>query len=176
MYSIASIFSNQDKTIWQSLNKTCEYDGMQKTAIPHFSWQSAESYQFDLVRAELGKISAEVAPFSFKTSGVGIFSDKRKIIFLIIVKNRVLLDMHEMIWNRTLQFSEQASLHYSPENWIPHITLNLNELTDEQFRCSVDELTQKPMNYEFEVHEFGLLYLTPTSSGIDSLYPLRSGK
>lgn len=176
MYSIASIFSNQDETFWQSLNKTCEYGGLHKTAIPHFSWQSAESYQFDLVRAELSKISTDVAPFSFKTSGVGIFNNKRKIFFLIIVKNRALLEMHEMIWLRTVQFTEQANLHYSPENWIPHITLNLNELTEDQFKCSIDELTRKPMNFEFEVHEFGLLYLTSTSSGIDSLYPLEPDK
>ncbi len=80
--------------------------------------------------------------------------------------------MHEMIWKRTIRFTKQVNLHYSPENWIPHITLNLNELTEDQFNCSVDELTQKPMNYEFEVNELGLLYLTATSSGIDSLYPL----
>ena len=69
--------------------------------------------------------------------------------------------MHEFIWKRTIQFTDQVNLHYSPENWIPHITLNLNELTDDQFKCSVEELTQNPMNFEFEVHQFGLLFLYP---------------
>lgn len=172
MYSIASIFSNQDETIWQNLNKTCEYGGLHKTAIPHFSWQSAESYAFEPLRDELKQISSEIGRFSFQTSGIGIFNNKRKIFFLIIIKNRAILEMHEMIWKRTIRFAKQVNLHYSPENWIPHITLNLNELTEDQFNCSVDELTQKPMNYEFEVNELGLLYLTATSSGIDSLYPL----
>lgn len=176
MYSITSIFSNQDETIWQDLNNTCEYGGLHKTAIPHFSWQSAESYQFEPLRVELAQLSTEIGRFSFQTSGIGIFNNKRKIFFLIIVKTRAILEMHEMIWQRTIRYADQVNLHYSPENWIPHITLNLNELTEDQFKCSVEELTQKPMNFEFEVKELGLLYLTASSSGIDSLYPLEQRK
>jgi 2'-5' RNA ligase len=93
---------------------------------------------------------------------------------LIIVKDRNLLEIHEMIWRRTIQYAIQPNMHYAPENWIPHITLNLNPLTEDQFRCSVDELTSRPLNFEFVVNKLGLIYLTAANSGIDSIYPLRN--
>ncbi len=173
MYSITSIFENQDVCLWDELEKTCDYSGFDKATIPHFSWQSAETYQFEPLRSELSQLASETGPFKFKTSGLGIFNNTRKIFFLIIVKNRPLLELHEHIWQRTIQFAEQPNLHYAPENWIPHITLNLNELSDSQFKCSVEELTARPLQFEFEVKEFGFLFLTPNTSGIDSLYPLK---
>lgn len=173
MYSITSIFSNENVSLWKDLEMTCEYGGLHKAAIPHFSWQTAESYQFEALRAELELLAAEIPVFSFKTSGIGVFRNNRKIFFLIIVKDRKLLDLHELIWNRTLRFANQPNLHYSPENWIPHITLNLNELSEDQFKCSMEELTSRSYNFEFQVKQFGLLYLTPTESGIDSIYPLK---
>ena len=176
MYSITSIFETSDgknsNDMWQELENHCEFAGLKKTTIPHFSWQTAESYQIDLLKAKLSQISRNICPFKFQTSGIGVFSNHRKVLFLIIVKTRKLMDLHEMIWRETIQLTEAPNLSYSPENWIPHISLNLNELGDDQFICAVKELTKSPLRLEFEVKQIGLIYLTLHSSGIDSVYPL----
>lgn len=172
MYSITSIFDTNAKEFWKELEKNCEFSGLQKTTIPHFSWQTAESYEFKPIKEELSALSRSIQPFKLRTSGLGIFSNHRKILFLIIVKDRDLLNLHQMIWEHTIQYAIQPNLHYSPESWIPHISLNLNELTDDQFYCSVKELTNLTLNFELEVKQLGLIFLTPTSSGIEVLYPL----
>lgn len=172
MYSITSVFDAGNAGIWTDLEKSCEYVGLNKTTIPHFSWQTAEAYQFEPLKKELFSLSRSIRSFKFRTSGLGIFSNHRKILFLIIVKDRALLDLHQRIWEQTIQYAVNPNLLYSPESWIPHISLNLNDLTEDQFLCAVKELSNRSLNFELLVNKLGLIFLTPTTSGIDALYPL----
>jgi 2'-5' RNA ligase len=172
VYSIASIIDSNGKDLWGELEDRCKMSGLQRTAIPHFSWQTAESYEFEPLRKALSNICRNIEPFTFITSGLGIFPNERKILFLIIVKDRILIDLHEHIWKETYSFAIQPSMKYSPENWVPHISLNLNKLDDDTFNCALSELTSKPLEFQFEVSQIGLLFLTMASSGIDTIYKL----
>jgi hypothetical protein len=173
MYSIASLFECQNSKPWNQLTSECEYSGMRTLEIPHFSWQTAEEYQMEPVKAELENICTSIPPFHFSTSGLGIFAGDRKILFLIIVKTRLLLEIHETLWERMAKYALHAKSFYSPEQWIPHITLNLNPLTEDEFNCALSSLENKTLDFEFEVNHFGLIYLTKESSGVDSIYPLK---
>jgi hypothetical protein len=44
----------------ENLEKSCEFGGLNMAAVPHFSWQTAEEYQFAQIRLEIGKISSEI--------------------------------------------------------------------------------------------------------------------
>lgn len=173
MYSIAAILEKEGRDLWNELEFRCQISGLKKTAIPHFSWQTAEGYDFVPLREELANICQNIRPFKFRISGLGIFpNEKRKIIFLNIIKDRALLDLHELIWENTLLYARQPNMLYSPENWVPHISLNLNPLEDDSFNCAINELTSKPLDFEFTVNQIGLLYLTEASSGADTMFDL----
>jgi 2'-5' RNA ligase len=172
MYSIASILNVDGQELWHELEKRCQINGIKRSDIPHFSWQTAESYDFDPLRLELANICQNERPFRFHTSGLGIFPGERKILFLIIAKDRELMEMHERIWENTILYAKQPNMLYSPDNWVPHISLNLNALDDNAYRCAIDELTARPLSYEFTVSQMGLLYLTFDKSGADKIYDL----
>jgi 2'-5' RNA ligase len=175
MYSIASVFGDDGEELWQELEDRCKLSRLRRTEIPHFSWQTAESYDFVPLREELENLSRNIRTFTFHTSGLGIFpSENRKILFLNIIKDRNLLDLHEMIWENTILYAQQPNAFYSPDKWIPHISLNLNSLENNQFTCAIEELTSRSLDFEFRVTKIGLLYLTLTSSGIDCLYDLNN--
>ncbi len=173
MYSIASIIRKDDLFFWDDIENRCSSGGLKRTEIPHFSWQTAEEYDSNLLREELANICQNVRPFEIHTSGLGIFPGERKILFLIIAKDRPLLDLHEMIWENTILYAKQPNRLYSPENWIPHISLNLETLDSEAFSCTINELTSKPLSFSFRIEQLGLLYLTMNSSGIDSIFNFR---
>lgn len=175
MYSIASIFGDEGQELWCELENRCSISGLKRTQIPHFSWQTAESYEFDPLREELANIAKNTRPFKFRTSGLGIFPNAdRKILFLNIVKDRNLLDLHEMIWENTILYGHQVNMLYSPDNWVPHISLNLNALGDDEFTCAINELCSRALDFEFTVEKIGLLFLTLTDSGIDCQFELSS--
>jgi 2'-5' RNA ligase len=174
VYSIASILRNEDLGFWDDIENRCMESPLRRTEIPHFSWQTAESYDYDPLREELANICQNERPFEVHTSGLGIFPGERKILFLIIAKDRNLLDLHEMIWENTILYARQPNLLYSPDNWIPHISLNLEALTDHDFSCTVSELTSRPLNFTMRVEQMGLLFLTLDSSGLDTVYDLHA--
>jgi 2'-5' RNA ligase len=173
VYSIASLFDTNQSGTWQKISDLCNLSGMTTHSIPHFSWQTADSYQTEPLNSELQLLLKTISPFSFTTSGLGIFNNERKILFLIIVKTRVLLEIHESLWNHLTRFANNPRLYYSPTNWIPHISINLNKLNDEQFKWSLSTLLKSNLNFEFEVKKFGIIYLEQGSSGIEADFPLK---
>jgi 2'-5' RNA ligase len=173
VFSIASLFECEDSNPWNQLARRCEYSGVQTHQIPHFSWQTADEYQLESTQAALAQICETIPPFQFSTSGLGIFAGERKILFLIIVKTKLLLEIHETIWNQVSKYAINAKSYYSPNRWIPHITINLNPLSDAEFNCSLADLENDTFDFEFEVKKFGLIYLNKDKSGVDSIYPLK---
>jgi 2'-5' RNA ligase len=167
MYSIASLIDVGKTKGWPKIESVCQYSGMIPHTIPHFSWQTAENYRLEPAREKLKELSNSIEPFPFSTSGLGIFPNDRKIIFLIIVKSKKLLEVHEYIWNEMLPFTINPRMHYSPENWIPHISLNFQDLTSDQFQCSIDELLKIDLQFTFQVKQLGILFLNENNSGID---------
>ena len=173
MYSIASLFETDPPGPWQNVESLCASSEVTMHTLPHFSWQSADNYQLEPLKSRLTTLTRNIPSFKFHTSGLGVFSNDRKILFLIIVKTRPLLEMHEMLWNELFEFAETPKLHYSPENWIPHISINLNKLAEPQFLCTFSELVKYELQFEFEVNQFGLLYLNQENAGIDTIFPLK---
>ena len=173
MYSIASLFEVDSQGPWNVLSSLCEVSGVTTHSIPHFSWQTAETYQIDTVRKKLSYLTESIAPFHFTTSGLGVFINHRKIIFLIIVKTRLLLEIHQTLWDEVAKYGNDSRPYYAPESWIPHISLNLNELSEENFNCCFSKLLNENLQLEFQVNKFGLIYMNENKSGIDSLFPLR---
>jgi 2'-5' RNA ligase len=173
VYSIAALFETDPMGDWQRLSKLCDYSGLSSNIIPHFSWQTAESYQLESVRQKMTDLSASIPAFTITTAGLGVFSNDIKILFLIIVKTRKLMEIHELFWKELIPFSFDPRMHYSPENWIPHISLNLQKLEEDQFNCLLDELLKNNLNFEFLVQKMGILFLNPSTSGIDSTIHLK---
>lgn len=174
MFSIASLLEIESTPNWPKIESVCQYSGIIPHTIPHFSWQTAEEYQIEQTRNKMAELAEQIPPFSFSTSGLGIFPDDRRIIFLIMVKTRKLMEIHELLWNELLPFAINPRMHYAPDQWIPHISLNLQALNESQFNCSIEELLKIDLRFEFVVKKIGILYLTETSSGVDYSVSLKT--
>jgi 2'-5' RNA ligase len=172
MYSIASLIDSEKENCWSEIEKSCKYSGIVPYNAPHFSWQTADSYQLSEVRQKISSIVNEIRPFEFSTSGLGIFNNDRKIIFLIVVKNKKLLEIHELLWNTLIPFAINPKFQYAPDNWIPHISINIRNIDEKQFSCSLDELLNMKLDFIFHVNEIGILSLKESIPGIDSKFKL----
>jgi 2'-5' RNA ligase len=172
LYSIASLFETDVNGPWQQLAGICNASGFSSEAIPHFSWQTAEKYRLPETHEKLAQLAREFKPFQITTSGLGVFANDHRILFIIIVKTRLLMEMHEHLWNELTPLAEECKQYYSPKNWIPHISLNLEKLSEDQFNCSFTELSRHTLQFDITVKRLGLLYKLPETSGIDSVYEL----
>jgi 2'-5' RNA ligase len=171
MFAIVSLLdafaTDRVHTIWDALEESCGLKGIQLTPYPHFSWQIAESYPEAELRPVLEGIARETKPFYVYTSGVGIFTGVRPVVYLSLVKDDTLLSLHSLLWDKAGPFAADLNFNYAPEAWEPHITLARSDVTYENLHCALGELsTQK---YQWEIHIDHIALVSQTGDEIGGI-------
>ena len=146
------------KLIWKELRETYGLRGIEITPFPHFSWQIAENYDF----TELGFIMQEVctrtAPIKVRTSGLGIFTGPKPVIFIPVIKNNSLTKVHKDIWNLALDYSTGLSNLYHPDLWMPHISLAYEDVDPRIVGQITGALADKDLIWEMNIDNLALIY------------------
>jgi 2'-5' RNA ligase len=174
MYSIASLLDPSSdqavRSIWARFENECGLTGIKVTPLPHFSWQSADAYQVEPVGDALAKIAETMEPFSTLVTGLGIFTGPQPVIYLPIVKNPMLVDIHQILWDQLRPFAVVPNLHYDPERWLAHITLAYHETDPQRLGCAVVEAAMQPLSFEIYVDHFAILFQTDGRAGLHSRF------
>lgn len=174
MYAIASLLDPESDAIvrrlWQRFEEHCGLLGIRNTPIPHFSWQGADRYQFEQVETVLQTLSQEIQPFTVNVSGIGIFTGLQPVIYLALIKDSTLLNIHRQIWERVLPYAVKPNLYYDPRSWVPHITLAFKEVDQDRLGCAVADIANQHVNLQILVDHFALIYQAGGDSGLHSRF------
>ncbi len=131
--------------------------------LPHFSWHVAESYDQNKLCVLLEAICQDTAPFIVRTSGLGVFTAPKPVVYIAIVKDRALLSLHERLWQQLDGVGQGVSPYYAPDLWAPHITLAHENIDPSSMACIVQELALYPFDWEMQVSS--LAVASKASSG-----------
>jgi 2'-5' RNA ligase len=174
MHGIVSLLDNvhndEVEKLWQELEADCGLTGVQITPIPHFSWHIAQDYDLNVLRVALEDIAAISTPFVVKTTGIGLFTGERPVIFIALVKDEALLRFHEMVWQQAQRAAFQPSPYYNPASWMPHITLAHGDTDWMQLTCAMEKLVFQPFNWEILVDNLALINQDEGHVGERTLY------
>lgn len=144
--------------IWNELEKEVGLTGVKVTPYPHFSWQIAESYDMTKLTGVFKDIAASTKPFEVKTTGIGLFTGSSPVIFIPVVKDIQLLKLHYSIWEKLKQIGENLSDYYSPQLWVPHISLAFGDVTKENIGTVLEKLSFMNFNWNFEVDNISFIH------------------
>ena len=144
------------ENIWQMLEEKCGLDGVLITPYPHFSWQISEEYLEPQTEEIVQNIVKETKPFKVRTNGLGIFSGPSPVIYIPIVKTPALNQLHQKIWKRLTPTSKGLHLLYSPQNWVPHITLIFRDKNQQAILHGLEILTFQSFDWEIEINNLSL--------------------
>jgi 2'-5' RNA ligase len=147
------------------LEQHCGLIGVRVTPLPHFSWLIADEYNLLSIRPILKEICDATSPFTVMTTGLGIFSGVVPVIYIPVVKNNRLVQLHHLIWEATFSMSRDSSFYYSPEMWLPHITLAHGDVDRENLNCAVSSLAFSDFNWEIPVDHLTLVYQAEGQEG-----------
>ena len=139
------------KEIWGRLEEACGYTGIKAVPFPHFSWLIAPDFKWEMAERVMKEIATQTKPFSVKTTGVALFTKEQPTIYIPIVRTRALSIFHEEVWEKMQGIGIDLSPLYSPENWMPHITLVYNDATRENINCAMQVLAFQEFNWEIRV-------------------------
>lgn len=152
--------------LWNRLAEVIKPSGLVLPANPHFSWQVAEDYQVNDVLDKLKSIILGLRPFRVLVSGFGIFPGIHPVVYLTVVRNQILTDIHSKLWEECIPYAIKPNLYYAPEYWVPHITIAYVDLTADKVSQMVKEMIDQPWNAELMIGNVSLAYQNGNDTGI----------
>ena len=175
MFAIATLLDPNSDTrardFWQLLEKDCGLAGIKTIPLPHFSWQGADNYSFNKVEQILMETAGQSAPFVVRSAGLGLFTGLAPVLYLAVVKTDNLMKLHRSLWDMIGPFATGLNRHYSPDLWMPHITIAFQDLNADNLTCAVKNLLFKPVELEIHVDQLALLYQIDEDTGVRSSFP-----
>ncbi len=151
-------FYQRVEGIWQSLESEVGLSGIRVTPYPHFSWQIAEDYDLERLKPILGQIASRTKPFAVHTTGIGLFTGPKPVIYISLVKTLELMRFHSLVWESVLETSAGASPHYRPGGWMPHISVAYGDVTPENIGEVMKKLAFQTFVWEMQVDNFAFIY------------------
>lgn len=139
------------KNIWQELETRFGLKGIQTTPYPHFSWQIGEDYATQLLDEAAHEVSLITPPLQITTTGVGIFTGPNPVIYIPVVKTPTLANAHAHIWQRFQNVGQDISPYYSPDLWMPHISLAYEDVTTENIGEVMQWLAFQDFSWEMTI-------------------------
>ena len=77
-------------------------------------------------------------------------------MFIAIEKDAYLLDLHKEIWDLAFPFGKGVSDHYTPKNWIPHVTLASRDINPDSLVKMLKFLGHRDTDWTIEISRFSL--------------------
>lgn len=150
--------------IWEKMRLECDVSlQLGEKPIPHFSWQGADAYDLPAVYEVLTELCESERPFKIQTSGVGIFTGQFVTFYITLVRSQPLSILHQKIWERVAALGINLNLYYSPQMWIPHITVAHNLHAIEEIVCVTGKLANQFFNWQINVDHLTMLHIGPNS-------------
>src|SRR5690349_3549811 len=135
MQGIVSILDEANcqfvEDLWVELETEFGLRGV-RTIFPHFTYQVVESYELEEVEKILAQVAQSAGVFHVSTSGLGVFTGERPVLYVPVVRTQALNEFHRLLWEQITPLASGIHVHYQPRNWFPHITLAIDDLTHDQ--------------------------------------------
>ncbi|MBW8009871.1 MAG: 2'-5' RNA ligase family protein [Chloroflexi bacterium] len=162
MHAVVSVLdekhSEMVQALWDDLELSCALNAVNQVPIPHFSWHIAEDYNFQELENHLEEIVGQINPFHVKTTGLGVFTGEAPVVYIAVIKDPNLVNLHEKIWGQTNEFGSGLSEHYVPESWMPHITLANRDVSVGDLDCVMNVLGGRVYNWDILIDNLTIVF------------------
>lgn len=166
MQAVASALDVQHNQLVEDLWRELErHFGLKhaQCAYPHFTYHLVEQYQLDQVQAYLTQQAQSTAPFTARTSGLGIFTGENPVLYVRVVEPLMLSRLHDDIHRSITPHSVGSNPRYAPQNWMPHITIALEDLTHDMLPEATRLLAARQFSWEIPIDNLFLVMNTQGS-------------
>ncbi|MEH7113276.1 2'-5' RNA ligase family protein [Neobacillus niacini] len=134
---IASIMTGieRDEVLryWNVFETEYNSIGVQSFDHPNLGFQAGRCSNIDSLKDELSNLCAALSPFEVIVEGFGFFEAPSKVVYLKVNKTDGLLELHKKINKSLAEYCKDLFEFYTPENWVPHITLAMDDLSETGF-------------------------------------------
>ena len=163
MYGVISILDDkhtqQVRQLWQELNDKLDIPSIHKVAVPHFSYHVADHYEWEPLKRHLKFITQQIAAFTIKTTGLGLFTGAYPVVFVPILRTSILDVVHQKIWNMmvSLNISTNDMAYYQLPQWVPHITLAYSNVGHDKLPDVFRLLSERDFAWDININNISII-------------------
>lgn len=155
--------ATQVREWWGILQKDLHIAGVRaKVPFPHVTLLGCEGIEHPRIQAILTEYTHRIAPFSLRSLGLGLFLKPLPVLYTPIIRTPALSKLHQDLWIDVERLGGTMFKLYSPDHWIPHLTLAQGDLTTSNLREAFQALKEHHIALEFQVRNLTLFnYIGP---------------
>jgi 2'-5' RNA ligase len=146
------------RSIHARLESVCGLKAIRLFPYPHFTWIGAEDSALGKLELLVERLAATLPPLKVTTTGLGLFTGKEPVIYIPVVKTLEMVQVHQKLWDATRKDMKQMHPYYAPDRWAPHITLALQDVTENNIGCAMQELSFQSFEMEIKVNNLAVVY------------------
>lgn len=137
--------------LWQQLRIECGLKAIYELPTPHLTWFVAEELDILKSLSIIDRLTSETCGFETHCFGLGLFTGARPVLYLPLVKNQAMIDIHQKVWEQLTQCSDKLNKYYEPKFWLPHVTLAVNDVSVEKLYCAIKLLGQETLEIKISI-------------------------
>lgn len=134
---IASLLTDKERdevlSFWDVFEKDYNSVGVRSFDHPNLGFQGGSCLNVSSLKDELSNLCTKISPFEITADGFGFFEAPSKVVYLKVMKTNELIAIHKDINGALAKCCENLFNLYTPENWVPHITLEMGDLSETSF-------------------------------------------
>jgi 2'-5' RNA ligase len=147
----------ETKRMWRFFERKYDSKAIQNFPHPHISFQGGVSEDLRTIDSKLQNLSHEISPFTVTIGGVDTFEKPERVIFLSVKRTRILQSIHKKTDDLMQEHCSWTFRYYTPQNWIPHVTLAQRDITPTNFWYAKKYLENQRFKYELTIHNICLV-------------------
>ncbi|WP_242929313.1 2'-5' RNA ligase family protein [Pontibacter vulgaris] len=161
MVAITSLLDPKHSELVTELTELMELKfgikGVKMTPYPHLTLLTAEIADKEELREYLEQLCLETPTFTVRTTGLGIFPGAYPVIYVPVLRTPPLNLLHARLHRDISEMSIEMGIHYSPNTWLPHISLALGDTSQELLGPILDFLSNYNFNWEIKLDNLTIL-------------------
>ena len=157
------IHSQQVKEIWADLEARFGLRGVLEFPYPHVSFQISEGYPMATIQERMHDTVERFKPIRVHTAGLSLFVNPAPVLYIPVVRATALDRIHRLLWKAFPPLQGDGG-YYSPNQWMPHITLAVGDLKKEMLPKVIGRLAARDFHWEITLDN--LAFAAKTDQGI----------
>jgi hypothetical protein len=145
------------RDLWDELEHDFGVTAQYANPFTHFSFHVADDYDLDRLRPILDGLIHDHGPFTVGTSGLGVFTGARPVLFVPVVRSPELDALHGALWSRCTAAFGVGLPYYAPDAWVPHVTLAQGPAAVEHFPDVVRAMIHREFDWRLRVDNLAVI-------------------
>jgi 2'-5' RNA ligase len=144
-----------------------------KSDFIHFSWMVSQAINLETVSTSLQSIAETTLEFECMNGGLGVFSGEVPVVTFVLARNKKLANIHAKIWKSCVPNMDMVNKKYSPDAWIPHVTLLHYDLAPEDYCNFIEKSITTNIQFRIMVDNLAIIFKDGNKAGLLTRYDLK---